>query len=66
MMDLFPGGKFSGAASSMNIAKKAVDKLFTLKTPRKNLLFMRIYNNMNLAEKQKQELLNYYKSKQIK
>ena len=64
MMDLFPGGKFSGAASSMNIAKKAVDKLFTLKTPRKNLLFMRIYNNMNLAEPQKQELLNYYKSKQ--
>ena len=64
MMDLFPGGKFSVAASSINIAKKAVDKLFTLKIPRKNLLFMRIYNNMNLAEKQKQELLNYYKSKQ--
>ena len=64
VMDLFPGGKFSVAASSINIAKKAVDKLFTLKIPRKNLLFMRIYNNMNLAEKQKQELLNYYKSKQ--
>jgi hypothetical protein len=64
MMDLFPGGKFSGTASSMNTAKKAVDKLFTLKIPRKNLLFMRIYNNMNLAEKQKQELLNYYKTKQ--
>jgi hypothetical protein len=63
---LFPGGKFRNIGSSINLAKQAVDKLFTTKIPRRNLLFMRIYNNTGISEKQKQELLNYYKSKQIK
>jgi hypothetical protein len=63
---LFPGGKFRNIGSSINVAKQAVDKLFTAKIPRRNLLFMRIYNNTGISEKQKQELLNYYKSKQIK
>jgi hypothetical protein len=61
---LFPGGKFRNIGSSINVAKQAVDKLFTAKIPRRNLLFMRIYNNTGISEKQKQELLNYYKSKQ--
>jgi hypothetical protein len=61
---LFPGGKFRNIGSNINIAKKAVDKLFTAKIPRRNLLFMRIYNNTGISEKQKQELLNYYKTKQ--
>jgi hypothetical protein len=61
---LFPGGKFRNIGSSINVAKQAVDKLFTAKIPRRNLLFMRIYNNTGISEKQKQELLNYYKTKQ--
>ena len=61
---LFPGGKFRNIGSNINVAKQAVDKLFTTKIPRRNLLFMRIYNNTGISEKQKQELLNYYKSKQ--
>ena len=63
---LFPGGKFRNIGSNINVAKQAVDKLFETKIPRRNLLFMRIYNNTVLSEKQKQELLNYYKSKQNK
>lgn len=61
---LFPGGKFRNIGSNINVAKQAVDKLFTAKIPRRNLLFMRIYNNTGISEKQKQELLNYYRSKQ--
>jgi hypothetical protein len=61
---LFPGGKFRNIGSNINVAKQAVDKLFTAKIPRRNLLFMRIYNNTGISEKQKQELLNYYKTKQ--
>ena len=61
---LLPGGKFRNIGSNINVAKQAVDKLFTTKIPRRNLLFMRIYNNTGISEKQKQELLNYYKSKQ--
>jgi len=49
---------------NLPLAKKAVDKLFLSNIPRKNLLFMRIYNNSKLSEEQKQELLNYYKAKQ--
>ena len=63
---LFPGGKFRNIGSNINVAKQAVDKLFETKIPRRNLLFMRIYNNTALSEKQKQELLNYYRSKQNK
>ena len=61
---LLPGGKFRNIGSNINVAKQAVDKLFTAKIPRRNLLFMRIYNNTGISEKQKQELLNYYRSKQ--
>jgi len=57
---------FFNRRDNLPLAKKAVDKLFLSKIPRKNLLFMRIYNNSKLSEEQKQELLNYYKSKQIK
>jgi hypothetical protein len=55
---------FLNRRDNLPLAKKAVDKLFLSKIPRKNILFMRIYNNSKLSEGQKQELLNYYKAKQ--
>ena len=55
---------FFNMNDKLSLATKAVDKLFFAKIPRRNLLFMRIYNNSGLSEKEKQELLNYYRSKQ--
>ena len=55
---------FFNRNDNLSLAKKAVDKLFTSQISRKNILFMRIYNNSKLSEGQKQELLNYYKTKQ--
>jgi hypothetical protein len=45
-------------------AIKAIDKLMASNIKIKGPIFMRIYNLNEWSEQQKQELLNYYKSKQ--
>jgi hypothetical protein len=45
-------------------AIKAIDKLMASNIKIKGPIFMRIYNLNEWSEAQKQELLNYYKSKQ--